>query len=462
MVAGDPACEHNSPTLPRSCRRATDHHMSKSAPLTFKSALAFWWKLGWISFGGPAGQISIMHQEIVDRKRWMDESQFLHALNFCMLLPGPEAQQLATYLGWRLHGIRGGLAAGFLFIFPSVLILMALAWVYMAFGDVPSIQGIFHGLEPAVIAIVAAAVIKIGSKSLRSVTLWTIAALAFAGIFWLKISFVFIIFGAALIGLVGARFVPSQFPVKSAGAGVENDQHDGTYAALPAVPKPTLGRNLKVIIFGVLLWLVPLLVVGGIMGWQGVHFQEGLFFSKAAMITFGGAYAVLPYVAQQAVDTHGWLTNTEMLAGLGLAETTPGPLVIVLQFVGFAGGWNHPPTGWTQGGSAVLGAFITVWATFVPCFVFIFLGGPYVEGLREKKGIATALSAITAAVVGVILNLAVVFAMVSLHPQVGEWDYFTAVLSVLAFVALVRFKLDLIPVLLCCAGAGWVWGLAGM
>ena len=436
--------------------------MPKHSPLTFKSALAFWWKLGWISFGGPAGQISIIHREIVERKRWMDESQFLHALNFCMLLPGPEAQQLATYLGWRLHGIRGGLAAGILFILPSVIILMALGWIYMAFGDVPSIQGVFHGLEPAVIAVVAAAVLKIGGKSLQSTSLWAIAILAFVGIFWLKISFVFIIAGAAALGFVGARFFPDQFPSRSAGGEIEGEHDDGGFARLPKIPKPTLTRNLKVVMSGLALWLLPIVAVGVVMGWNGVHFQEGLFFSKAAMITFGGAYAVLPYVAQQAVETHGWLTNLEMLAGLGLAETTPGPLVIVLQFVGFAGGWNHPPTGWSPESSAVLGALITVWATFVPCFVFIFLGGPYVEGLREKKGIANALSAITAAVVGVILNLAVVFAMVALHPQPGEWDYFTAVLSVAAFVALVRYKVDLIPVLLTCAVAGWLWSVFGI
>lgn len=392
----------------------------------------------------------------------MDESQFLHALNFCMLLPGPEAQQLATYLGWRLHGIRGGLTAGFLFIFPSVLILMALAWIYMAFGDVPAIQGIFHGLEPAVIAVVAAAVLKIGGKSLRSTSLWAIAGMAFFGIFWLNISFVFIILGAAVMGLFGARFFPSQFPSKSVDNGSTDAHDDVVYAQLPAVLKPTWIRNFKIASMGILLWILPLLAVGGILGWKGVHFQEGLFFSKAAMITFGGAYAVLPYVAQQAVETHGWLTTTEMLAGLGLAETTPGPLVIVLQFVGFAGGWNHPPTGWSPGSSAVLGGLVTVWATFVPCFVFIFLGGPYVEGLREKKGIANALSAITAAVVGVILNLAVVFAIVAIHPRAGEWDYFTAILSVVAFVALMRCKADLIPVLLLCACAGWLWSLAGM
>jgi len=403
-----------------------------------------------------------MHREIVEKKRWMDESQFLHALNFCMLLPGPEAQQLATYLGWRLHGIRGGLVAGLLFIVPSVLILMVLAWIYMAFGDVPAIEGIFHGLEPAVIAVVAAAVLKIGGKSLRSASLWAIAVMAFVGIFWLKISFVFIILGAAILGLLGARFYPSQFPSKSGGNELAGAHDDANYAQLPVVPKPTWSRNFKVASIGVMLWVIPLVAVGGILGWKGVHFQEGLFFSKAAMITFGGAYAVLPYVAQQAVDTHGWLSTTEMLAGLGLAETTPGPLVIVLQFVGFAGGWNHPPAGWTPGASAVLGALVTVWATFVPCFVFIFLGGPYVEGLREKKGIANALSAITAAVVGVILNLAVVFAIVALHPQTGEWDYFTAVMSVIAFVALVRFKVDLIPVLLTCAGTGWLWSLTIM
>lgn len=430
-------------------------------PPAFRDALRFWWKLGWISFGGPAGQIAIMHREIVERRRWLADDHFLHALNFCMLLPGPEAQQLATYLGWRLHGLKGGIAAGALFVLPSVFILMLLSWIYLAFGTVPALAGIIHGLEPAVIAIVAAAMIKIGRKSLRSSALWGVAALAFIGIFVLKISFVWIILGAGLIGWIGGQFAPKQFPASSAKHGpTASHPSDDTFTPLPPVPKATPARALRILACGLTLWWAPLLAVGASLGWAGTHFQIGLFFSKVAMITFGGAYSVLPYVAQQAVEAQGWLSNPQMLAGLGLAETTPGPLVIVLEFVGFVGGWQHAPAGWAPLASAILGSLITVWAIFVPCFMFIFLGGPYVEGLRDRPRLSKALMAITAAVVGVILNLAVVFTRAAIAPTSDTgWDWFCLIGAVIAFTALTKFHANMLWVLAGCAGAGFLYTL---
>ncbi|QQL44968.1 chromate efflux transporter [Sulfuriroseicoccus oceanibius] len=432
--------------------------MSQSAPTPdapkFSDALKFWWKLGWISFGGPAGQIAIMHQEIVDKRRWMDDDHFLHALNFCMLLPGPEAMQLATYLGWRLHGVRGGIAAGALFVLPSALLLLGLSWLYMAAGDVTWVKGIFDGLEPAVIAIVLSAMLKIGGKTLRTPALWAIAALSFIGIFFLNISFVLIIAGAAATGLIGARWLPSQFPAKQTPPTDTSGQSLSAHAPLPDVPKPTLGRNLRVLTSGLCIWLVPLIAIGAWLGWNGTHFQEGIFFSKAALITFGGAYAVLPYVAQQAVDIHGWLDHGQMMAGLGLAETTPGPLIMVLQFVGFAGGWQHPPVGMSPLTSGTLAAAVTSWTTFLPCFMFIFLGGPYVESMRNKPAIAAALTAITAAVVGVILNLAIWFALHALDLANGGINGFVAIAATLSFAAMKWLKLDLLWVLAACALAG--------
>lgn len=424
---------------------------------TFREALGFWWKLGWISFGGPAGQIAIMHRELVERRRWLSEEHFLHALNFCMMLPGPEAQQLATYLGWRLHGARGGVAAGVLFVLPSMGILFGLSWLYMAGGDWAWVEGIFNGLIPAVIAVVALAVQRIGAKALKSASLWGMAAASFVAIHFFEISFVWILGLAALVGGVGGRFFPRQFPAGSGhGAGVGGEAS----VVLPPVVRASWTRSLRVFCVCVALWWLPLLGVGVWLGWDGIHFQEGLFFSKAALVTFGGAYAVLPYVSQMAVEHYGWLGQGQMMAGLGLAETTPGPLIMVLQFVGFVAAWQNPGelSPWVAG---TLGALITTWVTFLPGFLCVFLGGPYVEGLRRRPGIAAALTAVTGAVVGVILNLGIWFAAHALWPEKGEFDAFVAVLAVGAWVAMARCKIGVIPCLAACAALGVAWRMLG-
>jgi chromate transporter len=424
---------------------------------SFGEALRFWWKLGWISFGGPAGQIAIMHKEIVERRRWMSEEHFLHALNFCMLLPGPEAQQLATYLGWRLHGGRGGIAAGVLFVLPSMFILLGLSWLYMAGGSIWWVNGLFYGLTAAVTAIVVSAVKRIGSKALKSPSLWALAGLAFVAIFVFKINFVIIILAAALIGYVGGKLYPKQFPAgKGHGkSGVE----ELTCVELPPAPRASTARTLLISVICLTLWWLPVLGVGLLLGWKGIHFQEGLFFSKAALVTIGGAYAVLPYVAQMTVEKFGWLAQTQMMAGLGLAETTPGPLIMVLQFVGFVAAWQNPGD-LSPLVAGTLGALVTSWVTFLPCFIFVFLGAPHVEGLRERPSLSTALTGITAAVVGVILNLAIWFAWHALAPAGGKFDYFVPVVAIGAWLVMERFKIGVIPTLGACAVLGMGWKLA--
>lgn len=419
---------------------------------TLREALKFWLKLGLISFGGPAGQIAIMHRELVEKRRWIGDGHFLHALNFCMLLPGPEAQQLATYLGWRLHGWRGGVAAGALFVLPSAFLLFGLGWLYMAGGHLPWLAAIFYGLIPAVIAVVAEAVLRIGGKTLRSPSLWVIAALSFAGIYFFNISFVLIIFAAALCGWLGHRWFPGQFPAGKAHGKAASDAADEP--SLPPSPKASWVRSLKVISLCLTLWFLPIVALGFWLGWGSVPVAQGLFFSKAALVTFGGAYAVLPYVAQQAVEHHQWLTHAQMMAGLALAETTPGPLIIVLEFVGFVGGWRNPGTLSPLGGAS-LGAAITVWTTFVPSFLMVFLGAPFVEGLRNMPRIGACLTAITAAVVGVILNLGVKFATHALWPETsGGFDLFVAATACAAFLAMKFFKVPFTAVLAACALLG--------
>ncbi|QIF01151.1 chromate efflux transporter [Roseimicrobium sp. ORNL1] len=427
---------------------------------TFREALQFWIKLGFISFGGPAGQIAIMHKELVEKRRWISEPHFLHALNFCMLLPGPEAQQLATYLGWRLHGARGGIAAGGLFVLPSILILWALSWLYMSHGDVSWVKSIFYGLVPAVIAIIASAGLRIGKKALKTPALWLLAAASFVAIFYFKISFVLIILAAAAIGWIGSRISPTQFPATKSH-GDEDDDSEKGFLKLPPCKQATWARTLKITLVACTLWWIPILLMGLWQGWASVIFRQGVFFSKAALMTFGGAYAVLPYVAQQAVEHHGWLTQPQMMSGLALAETTPGPLIMVLQFVGFVGAWQHPGE-MSPLVAGTLGALITTWATFLPCFLFVFLGGPHVEHLRSRPTLSIMLTAITAAVVGVIVNLAVWFAWHALRPPTGGFDWYVLVVSIAAFIALTRFKAGVVQTIGVCALLGLVWKMLVM
>lgn len=426
-----------------------------SDSISFREALGFWFKLGWISFGGPAGQIAIMHKEIVERRRWMTENHFLHALNFCMLLPGPEAQQLATYLGWRLHGAKGGIAAGALFVLPSMVILFGLSWLYMVGEGITWVEGLFRGLIPVVIAILLTALKRIGSKVLKTPLLWAIAVTAFVAIFFFKISFVLIIVAAACLGILGSKLAPNQFPKH-----VELDGSaslDQRIATLPPVPRGSIKRSLSIIALCLCLWWLPLVCSGLMLGWDGVHFQEGWFFSKAALVTFGGAYAVLPYVSQMAVEHFGWLSQNQMMAGLGLAETTPGPLIMVLQFVGFTAAWQHPPEGWSPIAAATLGALITTWVTFIPCFLFVFLGAPHVETLHHRPLIAQMMAAMTAAVVGVILNLAIWFTLHALFPTSGKIDAFVAVIAGISWIAMERFKVGVIPTLAAAAVVGVIY-----
>jgi len=420
---------------------------------TFRNAFLFWLKLGFISFGGPTGQIAIMHQELVERRKWISNARFLHALNYCMLLPGPEAQQLATYVGWLLHRTLGGVVAGSLFVLPSVFILWGLSYVYVVYGNVPWIAAIFYGLKPAVLAIVAAAVIRIGKRALKNEVMWTIATLAFVAIFFLKVPFPVIIIGAGVIGLAGQRFWKKKFLVFSGHGGkgeeetVISDSDDS-----PEHTRPSWGQAARVLVVWLALWWVPVLLAALWLSPSHSVTKEGVFFSKAAMVTFGGAYAVLPYVAQQAVEHYHWLQAPQMLDGLGLAETTPGPLIMVVQFVGFLGGWNQPGS-LPPLAAATSGALITTWSTFTPCFLWIFLGAPHIERLRGNERLTAALSTVTAAVVGVIMNLAVWFGLHVLFPRGGRVDGFAVVTAVAAFVVMVKWKLEVIPVVI---GAGVV------
>lgn len=432
---------------------------------TFREAFRFWLKLGFISFGGPAGQIAIMQQELVERKQWIGQERFLHALNFCMLLPGPEAQQLAIYCGWLLHRTWGGIVAGVLFVLPSAFLLWGLSVLYMRHGEVPWIAAIFYGLKPAVMAVVFAAVLRLGTKALKNGVMWALAGAAFGLIFFLKVPFPLIVFGALLTGLAGGRWAPKVFAVTGSGSHgaegggrseVETAVIDDTAGGFAV--KPTWARAVRVTAVCVALWAAPVVVTGVALGWGSVWVKEGVFFSKAAMVTFGGAYAVLPYVAQQAVENHGWLAAPQMLDGLAFAESTPGPLIMVLQFVGFMGGWNQAGALSPLAG-ATLGAAITTWVTFVPCFLWIFLGAPHIEQLRGNRLLGAALGAVTASVVGVILNLAVWFGWHVVVPD-GTWagvDWFAVVTGVAAFVALHRFKVNLMWVIAAGGLAGWVW-----
>ena len=430
--------------------QATPVEPDRRAAPSFAEAFKFWLKLGFISFGGPTGQIAIMQTELVEKKKWISQLRFLHALNFCMLLPGPEAQQLAIYIGWLLHKTWGGIVAGAFFVIPSIFILWGLSFIYAAFGNIPWIAAIFYGLKPAVTAIVLTAVIRIGRKALKNEVMWTLAALAFIAIYFFKTPFPAIILSAGVIGFAGGLLWKSKFENASkenptSEASVISDEQES-----PAHARPNLSRAFWVSIVWLTLWLAPTLLIGALRGWDSTLFKEGLFFSKAAVVTFGGAYAVLPYVTQQALFHYGWLKPGQMLDGLGLAETTPGPLIMVLQFVGFMGAWQHPE-GLPPLLAATIGALITTWATFTPCFLWIFLGGPYIEQLRGNSRLTSTLSAITAAIVGVVLNLAVWFALHVFFPATGTIDWFAIILCIAAFVAIARYKIDIVAVII---GAG--------
>ena len=430
-----------------------DRHRAPS----FGEAFRFWLKLGFISFGGPTGQIAIMQTELVEKKKWISQSRFLHALNFCMLLPGPEAIQLAIYIGWLLHKIWGGVVAGALFVIPSIFVLWTLSYIYAAFGNLPWIAAIFYGLKPAVTAIVLVAVIRIGRKALKNEVMWVLAALAFVAIYFFKLPFPAIVLGAGAVGFVGGIFWKSKFETSSrhdadTTLSVISDEQES-----PPHTRPNFARAVRASIVCLTLWLAPTIVAGMLRGWDSTLFKEGLFFSKAAVVTFGGAYAVLPYVAQQALFHYGWLKPGQMMDGLGLAETTPGPLIMVLQFVGFIGAWQHPE-GLPPLMAATLGALLTTWATFTPCFLWIFVGGPHIEQLRGNEKLTSALSTITAAIVGVILNLAVWFALHVFFPSVGVIDWFAIVLCAAAFFAMFRYKIDIIPVVLASAVLGLIYG----
>ncbi len=422
---------------------------------SFREAFLFWLKLGFISFGGPAGQIAIMQTELVDRKRWISQSRFLHALNFCMLLPGPEATQLAIYIGWLLHKTWGGIVAGAFFVIPSIFVLWGLSYIYAAFGNLPWIAAVFYGLKPAVTAIVLTAVIRIGGKALRNEVMWSLAALAFVAIYFFKVPFPLIVLTAGLVGAIGGIFWREKFHVSAGnGAASEKSVLDDADESPPHT-EPSFARAVRVTIVCVAVWIAPTLIAGLTRGWNSTLCGEGAFFSKAAVVTFGGAYAVLPYVAQQAIS-YGWLRPGQMMDGLGLAETTPGPLIMVVQFVGFVGAWQNPE-GMAPLVAATLGALIATWSTFTPCFLWIFLGGPYIEKLRGNVRLTTALSSITAAIVGVILNLAVWFALHVFFPQSGRVDWFAIALSAVGFVGMLRWKWDVIPVVVASGVAGLCW-----
>ncbi len=450
--------------------------MSAAPPaVQFGEALRFWLKLGFVSFGGPAGQIAIMHSELVERRRWISERRFLHALNYCMVLPGPEAQQLATYIGWLLHGTRGGIAAGALFVLPSLAILVALSWVYVRFGSVPAVSALLYGVKPAVVAIVIAAAWRIGSRTLHNPLLWAIAAVAFVALAALDAPFPLVILGAAAIGLVGGRIAPHLFKLKAhAGSG------RGYGAALIDDDSPTpphargsIARFASIVFIFVAIWAVALGLLAARFGWHGDFTQMAWFFTKAALLTFGGAYAVLPYVLQGAVESHGWLTASQMIDGLALGETTPGPLIMVVAFVGFVGGWSKQLLG-TESllQAGVVGACVATFFTFLPSFLFILAGGPLVERTRDDVKLTAPLTAVTAAVVGVIVNLAVFFAMHVIWPHAGaDGRAFTGAvdpagiaITVLATIALVSQRVGTIAVIAACALAGvglWALGLQG-
>lgn len=437
----------------------------------FRSAFRYWLRLGFINFGGPAGQIAVMHDELVEKKRWISNNRFFHALNYCMFLPGPEAQQLAIYIGWLLNGAWGGIVAGVLFVAPAFFLIIGLSWTYAVHGDVDWVAAIFYGLQAAVIGLVGAALIRIGVRTLKSGILILVAAAAFVAIFLIKVPFPLIIMAAALIGLIGARVRPASFP-RLVTTGTSGDQEDVLIADHDNEETATRrGRTLKVLVIGLSVWWVPLLAVLWVRGTDDTLSKEALFFSQAAMVTFGGAYAVLSYINQAAVQHFGWLEPSQMVAGLGLAESTPGPLIMVTQFVGFLAAYRFPGD-LDPVLAGILGATVTVWATFAPCFLWIFLGAPFIERLRGSQPLNAALGSVTAAVVGVILNLAVSFGIATLfgdvssgaffgftypRPVLNSVDVFALALACVALIGLWRWRLNVLWVIGGSATAGLIY-----
>ncbi len=459
-----------------------------SAPppaVPFRTALAFWFKLGCISFGGPSGQIAIMHEELVEKRRWISEARFLHALNYCMLLPGPEAQQLAIYIGWLLHRGLGGLVAGALFVLPGAVLMLLLSWIWSAHGDLQDVGALFYGLRAAVVAVVVMALLRLWKKALANRVLRLVAMAAFVALFLFRVPFPVVVLGAGLFGFIGQRFAPHWFAVKSGHAPKGGGALLADDTPLPAHARPSVGRALKVLLIGLLVWFGPLLLVAAWRGRDDVLTTLALFFSKAAMVTFGGAYAVLAYLQQAAVESYHWMTAPEMLDGLGLAESTPGPLILVTQFVGYVAAHRTaagalpgaelgaPPHGeLTPAMLGLLGAAVTTWATFAPCFLWIFLGAPYVEQTRGQRRFAAALAAISAAVVGVVANLAIGLSLHTLFAEVATWragsvelplprlatlDLFAVAIAVTAFFGMHRRKWNLVAVVLAAAALGWAW-----
>jgi len=438
----------------------SNHCIEAAESVTFGQALWYWLKLGFISFGGPAGQIAIMHQDLVERKRWISEKRFLHALNYCMVLPGPEAQQLATYIGWLMHRTWGGIIAGGLFVLPSLVILIALSWVYMAFGSVPAVAGVLYGIKPAVTAIVVFAAYRIGSRALKNGWLWSIAAAAFIAIFVANVPFPLIVLVAGVIGHFGGKHAPTKFAVGGGHQG--GDSSFGPAILDDDTPTPrhalfTWNRFIRVLAVFLLIWIAAIATLTLLYGWTGTLTQMGWFFTKAALLTFGGAYAVLPYVYQGAVDHYHWLAGPQMIDGLALGETTPGPLIMVVSFVGFVGGWTKAIFGPDAVlASAIVASVVVTFFTFLPSFLFILLGGPFIETTHGNLKFTAPLTGITAAVVGVIVNLAVFFAIHVLWPQGmhGGFEWPSLLIGLAAGIALFKSKVGVIPVVLTCGCIG--------
>jgi chromate transporter len=456
--------------------QATTPHESVEQ-VSLAEATRVWAKIGWLSFGGPAGQIALMHRELVERRRWISDERFLHALSYCMLLPGPEAQQLAIYIGWLMHRTLGGVIAGTLFVLPGMIVIGALSWLYATYQQLPAVTAVFFGLKAAVLAVVIEAVLRVGRRALKNRVMIGIAGAAFVAIYFFKVPFPVIILSAASIGIAGRHWWPASFPAPVSAATLAQGDYviDRRIAAgeLTHVTR-SLRRSIVVVIVCVALWFGPVLAVATIFGRGSIFAEQGVFFGEAAIVTFGGAYAVLAYVAQRAVETYGWLSPGEMLDGLALAETTPGPLIMVVQYVAFIAAFRHPG-GLSPYTAGVLGSLLTTWVTFVPCFLWIFLGAPYIEALRGNRAIHAALSTITAAIVGVILNLSVWFAVHTvfhgvqmqtiglMRVDVPVWssvDLAALLLSASAFIAILRFKIGMGWTLFGSAVAGAAWVLS--